>query len=74
MTQYQQILELFRANGNRITLGQIMQTTLAAEYRARISELRHQGYVIVCEKGKRASENVYRLEPAQPDLMKVEAA
>jgi hypothetical protein len=42
-----------------------MQTTLAAEYRARITELRKDGFVITCEKGKRPSENIYRM--TEPD-------
>jgi hypothetical protein len=68
MTQHAYLLEMFRTHGGMVTLGQIMQTTLAAEYRARISELRRQGFVITCTKGKRASDNVYRLEPVQPEL------
>lgn len=65
MTQHEQLLDLFRRNGLKITLGQIMQTTLAAEYRARISELRREGYVIYCEKGRTASANTYTL--VEPD-------
>ena len=61
MTQREQLLNLFQANGNRLTLGQILNTTLAAEYRARITELRHEGYIITLERGKTSSENVYRL-------------
>lgn len=61
MTQHEQLLALFRRHGNAITLGQIMQTTLAAEYRARMTELRKQGYVITCQKSKKASDNLYTL-------------
>jgi hypothetical protein len=65
MTQHEQLIQLFRSHGYCVTLGQIMQTTLAAEYRARITELRKDGFVITCEKGKRPSENIYRM--TEPD-------
>lgn len=58
-TQHEQLIHLFRRNNYRVTLGQIMQTTLAAEYRARMTELRKKGYFIVCTKGKIPSENTY---------------
>lgn len=61
MTQHEQLIDLFRRNGNKITLGQILNTTLAAEYRARMTDLRKEGYVITCQKGKCASENLYRM-------------
>ena len=66
MTQHQQLIELFRRNGHRITLRQIMQTTLAAEYRARMTELRKDGFVILCTKGKQASDNVYQMTEPEP--------
>jgi hypothetical protein len=65
-TQYEQLIALFRRNNNRVTLGQIMQTTLAAEYRARMSELRREGYLITCTKGKTPSENLYHMVPPEP--------
>ena len=67
MTQSESLIDLFRQNGGRLTLGQIMQTTLAAEYRARISELRREGYSIECQINRKSpSENVYRLtEPTR---------
>lgn len=61
MSQREELLILFRRNGNRVTLGQILNTQLAAEYRARITELRHAGYAIALERGKTAGENIYRL-------------
>lgn len=61
MTQKQMMLELFRKNNNVLTLGQILQTTLAAEYRARITDLRHDGYVIECARNKTPSKNTYTL-------------
>jgi len=41
-TQKERLLKLFADNGNILSLGQIMKTDLAAEYRARISELRNE--------------------------------
>jgi len=62
-SQRDQLIELFRANDWKVSLGHILKTTLAAEYRARMSELRREGYVILLERGKIASENVYRMSP-----------
>lgn len=60
--QKERLLEMFRANGNRLTLGQIMQTTLAAEYRARLSELRREGFTIDCiQNRQKPTENLYIL-------------
>lgn len=67
MTQKEQLLTLFRENDGHITLGQIMQTSLAAEYRARMTDLRHEGYTIALKRGKRPSENLYTLtQPIEP--------
>lgn len=61
MYQKEQLLTLFRENGGTLTLGQIMKTTLAAEYRARMTDLRKLGFFIACERGRTASENKYHL-------------
>lgn len=61
MSQKQDLLEMFRAFEGRITLGMIMRTTLAAEYRARITELRHEGYRVDFKRGATPSENLYTL-------------
>ena len=74
MRQIDQLLEMFRMNKGSITLGQIMQTTLAAEYRARMTDLRHEGYVITLERGKTASNNRYTLiEPEASGQMRLSA-
>lgn len=67
MTQKDQLVNFFERNGGTLTLGQILQTTLAAEYRARISELRGRGFTITCEKGKTPSENRYRMIAPEAD-------
>ena len=71
MTQTEQLIDLFRRNGYQLRLSQILNTTLAAEYRARMSELRKNGYVITCEQGKQASDNLYVLvEPEEDGQMR----
>jgi len=67
MSQKQDLLDMFRIRGGRLFLGEIMKTELAAEYRARFSELRQDGYIITCKKGATPSENLYCLvaEPGQ---------
>ena len=55
-------MKLFETNGNRLTLGEIMQTSLAAEYRARMTELRGAGWSITCERRRPASMNLYTLK------------
>ena len=61
MTQHEQLIGLFKRHGWRVTLGQILQTTLAAEYRARMTDLRKHGFTILCQKGKTPSENTYTM-------------
>lgn len=62
LSQKEQLLKLFADNGNILTLGQIMKTSLGAEYRARISELRNAGYEILCTVNKKnPSDNIYTL-------------
>ena len=61
MSQKTDLLNLFRSNRNTLTLNQILNTSLAAEYRARMTDLRKEGYIIVCERAKKPSENIYTL-------------
>ena len=63
MTQKERLLQMFRENNNQLTLGQILKSDLAAEYRARISNLRGEGYRIECTKNKKPSLNTYTLIP-----------
>lgn len=66
MTQKESLIKMFRDKGGWLTLSEILQTSLAAEYRARFTELRRDGYSIVLERGKRPSENIYRFtEPVK---------
>ena len=43
-----------------------MQTTLAAEYRARMTDLRKKGYRFVLQRGKTASANLYMMLEPEP--------
>lgn len=61
MTQHDQLIQFFERHGWQVTLGQILQTTLAAEYRARMTDLRKRGFTILCQKGKTPSENTYTM-------------
>jgi hypothetical protein len=71
MSHKQSILEAFHQNGGSMTLGYILTHPWGYEFRARATELRRQGFVITCEKGKRPSDNVYRLVPSQPSFLEV---
>jgi len=62
-TQKERLLTLFRDNGNMLSLGMIMKTDLADEWRARLTELRNDGYEIpspVMDR-KNPSNNLYTL-------------
>lgn len=62
MTQTQQLRTMFEDHGGRLTLGEIMQTYLAASYRQRLvdlkRELHNEGKTIICyqcrDDGKRS--------------------
>lgn len=66
LTQKEKLIEMFRMNNNRMSLSYIMKTDLAAEYRARMTELRKQGYSIRYERGETPSENMYYLTAPEP--------
>lgn len=68
MTQREHLLWLFRVNGGKLTLRAILETTLAAEYRARITEMRRDGYRIDFKRGATPSENTYTLVPQQIEI------
>ena len=71
MSQCDDLRSLFEKNNGELTLGQILNTTLAAEYRARMTDLRKRGYFITCERGARPSENRYRLIPPVGNQMRL---
>ena len=61
MTQHEAIIEFFRERGGRATLGEILRHPFGYEFRARATELRHQGYRIECVRAEKASDNIYVL-------------
>lgn len=68
LTQINGILELFKQNGNKLTLGQILNTYYAASYRGRFSDIRRLGYEIKLTRGENPSNNTYELiEPLKFD-------
>lgn len=63
MTQQNEIIEAFRANGWKMTLGHILQHPWGYTARNRFAELRARGYVITLDRGETPSQNVYRMMP-----------
>jgi len=63
MNQKEKILQFFRSHNNRATLGEFLSDPSGIGYKctSRFSELRKEGYAIVCEKAEKASDNVYKL-------------
>ncbi len=69
MTQTEQLRKMFEDHGGRLTLGDIMQTYLAASYRQRMTDLKMEfmgeGKTIVCHpnhKEGHKSETYWRVE------------
>lgn len=64
MSRNEALLHLFKAHGNRLTLGQMLSygTLIGSKYSSRISDLRKMGYNIHCEEHKeQPTANVYTL-------------
>lgn len=69
MTQTAQLRAMFEENGGRLTLGEIMQSYMAASYRQRMTDLRRElmseGKTVNCypvrEEGRK-SETEWRIE------------
>jgi len=58
--QYQIVAEMAEENGYKLTLGQLLQPPLAAEYRRANDELRKKGWIITVEQDyKERRNNVY---------------
>lgn len=70
MTKNEGLLYLFRSNGNRLTLGQILGNwhLIGSKYTSRIDDLRKKGFNIMCQENKeRPTENVYTLVEFKKD-------
>lgn len=70
MTHKESILDAFRKNNGKMTLGYILSHPWGYEFRARATELRREGFTIICEKAKHPSENTYRLTPPDGQQMR----
>ena len=68
MTQLQSYTAFVSGHGYRVTLGEILRTEFAAEYRKQNTLLRHDGWKVEVELRKPAGENVYTFQrPVQTD-------
>lgn len=68
MSQAERLLELFHANGDRLTLGQILGAwdVVGSKYTCRLSEIRGMGYTVTCEQNREnPTKNVYTIEKIQ---------
>lgn len=64
MTHSESILNFLRQNGGQATLGELLDAgrfSFAHKLTARISDLRKQGFTILCEEGPNPTKNIYRL-------------
>lgn len=69
MSHKTEIIDAFHRNGDRMTLGQLLDDgrySFAHKLTARFSDLRAEGYTINCVEGKTPSENLYILSYDQP--------
>lgn len=71
MSQKERILLELRRQGGAMSLGHALQFPWGYKLTSRISDLRKEGHKIVCEKGKRPSENVYRLLEQDPEQLRL---
>ncbi len=62
MSQAERLLEMFRYNGGRLTLGQILDARISSKYTNRISEIRAMGHSVECKMNRdRPTETLYTL-------------
>lgn len=70
MSHKAQLLDLFIQHGHKLTLRQILESPIGYEWRARATELRREGFTITLQRGKRPSENTYRICPPDGNQMR----
>lgn len=72
MTQKEKLVELFRLNGYRLTLGFLLSHPSGVGYKAasRFADLRKEGWIIICTKGPTPSENTYTACPPDGDQLR----
>lgn len=69
VSQADNLLELFRTHGNRLTLGDILENwrLIGSKYTNRISEIRAMGYIVECIVDKKEpTNNLYELKEPTP--------
>lgn len=68
MKHSDRMIEWFKFHDNKATLGEILQSgePWAYEFRARATDLRHQGFVITCLRNKMPSDNLYTVYEPEP--------
>lgn len=71
MTHREAIIQAFRLNDYRITLGYALRHPWGYELRVRLTELRREGWTIQCVKGKTASDNMYIAAPPDGNQMRL---
>lgn len=67
MTLKDQIIKAFESNRYQMQLGHILKYPWGYEARARFTELRKEGYTIICQKAKDPSDNLYTMIPPEKD-------
>lgn len=74
MSDTQEFRHWIEDRGGKATLGEILNTHFAAEYRKHASLLRREGYTIECVMNhKEPSKNLYILTPPQESRKEVKA-
>lgn len=63
MSRKDEIIEAFKNHRWQMSLGHMLCYPWGYKATSRFSELRDLGYTIECVKGKKPSENVYKITP-----------
>jgi hypothetical protein len=65
-TQCDEIIEVFKSHGMKLTLGELLESgrySFAHKLSARLSDLRSKGYIITCIEREKPSLNIYEMTP-----------
>lgn len=63
MTRKEEIIQAFRNNKYRMKLGQILCYQWGYKFTSRASDLRKDGYIIICQRAEKPSDNMYFMFP-----------
>jgi hypothetical protein len=61
MSNCQKILEAFKKNKNKLTLGYVLRYSWGYKFTSRLSDLRYRGYKIDFTRGSKPSKNSWVL-------------